>query len=101
MERPPAALEPHAPTAADPFRFPGAGNDAPRMTPQHLGRTHGGTVGLAWMRVRPPTCPMRMAARSPEDEVRPHARRLRRLLPLVTLLTTGVLTAYGLRYLRD
>ncbi len=23
------------------------------------------------------------------------------LLPLVTLLTTGVLTAYGLRYLRD
>jgi len=100
MERPPAAPEPHAPTAADRLRFPGAGNDAPWMTPQHLGRPPGATPGLALTRIQAAHLPD--AHRPPEDEVRtPMSDVCVALVPLATLLITGALTAYGLRFLRD
>ena len=45
---------------------------------------------------------MRTPARSLEDEVRTLMSDVcAAFLPVVTLLITGVLTAYGLRYLRD
>jgi hypothetical protein len=102
MERPPAAPEPHAPTAEDQHWFPGAGNDVTWMTPQLLGRSIGGTIGLAWTRAQATHLPgCARSARSPEEEASTVLDVCVALVPLATLVLTGALTAYGLRYLRD